>query len=173
MKKFLLTEALLLMLTSCGGNSGLETLGEVESYISDEPERVLDKNYIDVADDSLINVAVEWYSRRGDADGPQNWQIAEHIAKRDAPLPSAQPNCTRACIRLSLLLHAALDSRRRNCRIATPLSFPPSVLILHSRHVPASETAGLHLSRLFPPARRNCCSPPSRPPTIKIIQKNY
>ncbi len=39
MKKFLLTEALLLMLTSCGGNSGLETLGEVESYISDEPER--------------------------------------------------------------------------------------------------------------------------------------
>ena len=105
MKKFLLTEALLLMLTSCGGNSGLETLGEVESYISDEPERALsvldslgdagvrggearakyallrsmalDKNYIDVADDSLINVAVEWYSRRGDADGPQNWQIAD------------------------------------------------------------------------------------------------
>ena len=77
MKKFLLTEALLLMLTSCGGNSGLETLGEVESYISDEPERALYKNYIDVADDSLINVAVEWYSRRGDADGPQNWQIAD------------------------------------------------------------------------------------------------
>lgn len=65
------------MLTSCGGNSGLETLGEVESYISDEPERALDKNYIDVADDSLINVAVEWYSRRGDADGTQNWQIAD------------------------------------------------------------------------------------------------
>ena len=79
----------------------------------------------------------------------------------------------QARLRLSLLLHAALDSRRRNCRIATPLSFPPSVLILHSQHVPASETAGLHLSRLFPPARRNCCSPPSRPPTIKIIQKNY
>ena len=65
------------MLTSCGGNSGLETLGEVESYISDEPERALDKNYIDVADDSLINVAVEWYSHHGDADGPQNWQIAD------------------------------------------------------------------------------------------------
>ena len=75
MKKFLLTEALLLMLTSCGGNSGLETLGEVESYISDEPERALDKNYIDVADDSLINVAVEWYSHHGDADGRRTGRL--------------------------------------------------------------------------------------------------
>ena len=97
MKKIISFATLLLMLTSCGGNSGLETLGEVESYISKEPERALsvldslgdagvrggearakyallrsmalDKNYIDVADDSLINVAVEWYSRHGDADG--------------------------------------------------------------------------------------------------------
>ena len=68
MKKFLLTEALLLMLTSCG---------EARAKYALLRSMALDKNYIDVADDSLINVAVEWYSRRGDADGPQNWQIAD------------------------------------------------------------------------------------------------
>ena len=96
MKKFLLTAALLLLFASCGGNRGLEALREVESYISEEPagalaaldsiadagvrgaearaklallrSMALDKNYVDVTDDSLVSVAVEWYSRHGDAD---------------------------------------------------------------------------------------------------------
>lgn len=96
MKKFLLTAALLLMFASCGGNRELEALREVESYISEEPagalaaldsiadagvrgaearaklallrSMALDKNYVDVTDDSLVSAAVEWYSRHGDAD---------------------------------------------------------------------------------------------------------
>ena len=96
MKKFLLTAALLLLFASCGGNRGLEALRVVESYISEEPagalaaldsiadagvrgaearaklallrSMALDKNYVDVTDDSLVSVAVEWYSRHGDAD---------------------------------------------------------------------------------------------------------
>lgn len=96
MKEYLLAGAVLLVLASCGGNRSLESLAEVEGYISDEPERALavldslegtglrggeaeakfallysmalDKNWIDVADDSLINVAVRRYSRRGSAD---------------------------------------------------------------------------------------------------------
>lgn len=96
MKKFLLTAALLLLFASCGGNRELEALREVESYISEEPagalaaldsiadagvrgaearaklallrSMALDKNYVDVTDDSLVSVAVEWYSRHGDAD---------------------------------------------------------------------------------------------------------
>lgn len=96
MKEYLLAGAVLLVLASCGGSRSLESLAEVEGYISDEPEKALavldslegtglrggeaeakfallysmalDKNWIDVADDSLINVAVRRYSRRGSAD---------------------------------------------------------------------------------------------------------
>ena len=96
MKEYLLAGTVLLALASCSGNRSLESLAEVEGYISDEPEKALavldslegtglrggeaeakfallysmalDKNWIDVADDSLINVAVRRYSRRGSAD---------------------------------------------------------------------------------------------------------
>lgn len=41
MKEYLLAGAVLLVLASCGGNRSLESLAEVEGYISDEPERAL------------------------------------------------------------------------------------------------------------------------------------
>lgn len=89
--------AMLLMLCSCADKEQTRILDEVQSYISEAPEQALetldslsaagdirgreenarfallysmalDKNGIDSVDDSLINVAVKWYSRHGNAD---------------------------------------------------------------------------------------------------------
>lgn len=95
MKK-LLTATCMIVAISCsrGQHDGLI---EVGSYISEQPEKALavldsifatgsvqgkeanarfallysmalDKNYIDVTDDSLINIAVDWYKRHGTAN---------------------------------------------------------------------------------------------------------
>ena len=83
-------------LTSCSDRDVLRTLDDVDTYISERPDSALavldslsgtdirgreanarfallysmalDKNYIDLTDDSLINVAVGWYRRHGTAD---------------------------------------------------------------------------------------------------------
>lgn len=89
--------AMLLMLCSCANKEQTRILDDVRTYISDNPElaletldslsatgsirgregnarfallysMALDKNGIDSVDDSLINVAVKWYSRHGNAD---------------------------------------------------------------------------------------------------------
>ena len=96
MKIFILT-AVILILSSCSARNQAHVLDDVESFISEYPERALsvldslsssgelpgheakarfallysmalDKNYIDSTDDSLINVAVKWYRRHGDPD---------------------------------------------------------------------------------------------------------
>ena len=96
MKIFILT-AVILILSSCSARNQAHVLDDVESFISEDPERALsvldslsssgelpgheakarfallysmalDKNYIDSTDDSLINVAVKWYRRHGDPD---------------------------------------------------------------------------------------------------------
>lgn len=84
------------LLTSCSDRQVLRTLDDVDTYISERPDcalavldslsgtdirgreanarfallysMALDKNYIDLTDDSLINVAVGWYRRHGTAD---------------------------------------------------------------------------------------------------------
>lgn len=85
----------MLGLFSCGTPMGVEAeLGRIEGYIQEEPRRALeelsvmnrdslsraqdrgryslllsmalDKNYIDLKNDSLIMPAVEYYSRHGD-----------------------------------------------------------------------------------------------------------
>ena len=89
MKIYILT-VLFLILSSCSARNQADVLDDVESFISEDPERALsvldslsssgelpghgdkarfallysmalDKNYIDSTDDSLINVAVKWY----------------------------------------------------------------------------------------------------------------
>ena len=96
MKIFILT-AVILILSSCSARNQADVLDDVESFISEDPERALsvldslsssgelpgheakarfallysmalDKNYIDSTDDSLINVAVKWYRRHGSPD---------------------------------------------------------------------------------------------------------
>ena len=96
MKIFILT-AVILILSSCSARNQAHVLDDVESFISEDPERALsvidslsssgelpghgdkarfallysmalDKNYIDSTDDSLINVAVKWYRRHGSPD---------------------------------------------------------------------------------------------------------
>ena len=96
MKIFILT-AVILILSSCSAGNQADVLDDVESFISEDPERALsvldslsssgelpgheakarfallysmalDKNYIDSTDDSLINVAVKWYRRHGSPD---------------------------------------------------------------------------------------------------------
>lgn len=87
---------LILMLASCTGNDSRQSLRSIESYISNKPQMALekldslsktgvkgsqdnakfallysmalDKNAIDITDDSLINIAVKWYERHGNAD---------------------------------------------------------------------------------------------------------
>lgn len=84
------------LLTSCSDRQVLRVLDDVDTYISERPDSALavldslsgtdirgreanarfallysmalDKNYIDLTDDSLINVAVGWYRRHGTAD---------------------------------------------------------------------------------------------------------
>lgn len=84
------------LLTSCSDRQVLRTLDDVDTYISERPDSALavldslsgtdirgreanarfallysmalDKNYLDLTDDSLINVAVGWYRRHGTAD---------------------------------------------------------------------------------------------------------
>ena len=84
------------MTFSCSDRKAGAALDEVSSYISDNPEKALqvldslkgthikgrsdkarfallysmalDKNYIDITSDSIINVAVKWYDRHGNAD---------------------------------------------------------------------------------------------------------
>ena len=84
------------MTFSCSDRNAGAALDEVSSYISDNPEKALqvldslkgthikgrsdkarfallysmalDKNYIDITSDSIINVAVKWYDRHGNAD---------------------------------------------------------------------------------------------------------
>lgn len=81
---------------SCADRVVIRELDDVETYISEHPDSALavldsisamniqgrkanakfallysmalDKNYIDVTDDSLINIAVDWYHRHGTAD---------------------------------------------------------------------------------------------------------
>ena len=96
MKIYILT-VLFLILSSCSARNQAHVLDDVESFISEYPERALsvldslsssgelpgheakarfallysmalDKNYIDSTDDSLINVAVKWYRRHGNPD---------------------------------------------------------------------------------------------------------
>lgn len=96
MKIYILT-VLFLILSSCSARNQADVLDDVESFISEDPERALsvldslsssgelpghgdkarfallysmalDKNYIDSTDDSLINVAVKWYRRHGSPD---------------------------------------------------------------------------------------------------------
>ena len=96
MKIYILT-VLFLILSSCSARNQADVLDDVESFISEDPERALsvldslsssgelpghgdkarfallysmalDKNYIDSIDDSLINIAVDWYKRHGTAD---------------------------------------------------------------------------------------------------------
>ncbi|HIQ85758.1 MAG TPA: hypothetical protein IAC86_08220 [Candidatus Cryptobacteroides excrementigallinarum] len=141
MKEYLLAGAVLLVLASCGGNRSLESLAEVEGYISDEPERALavldslegtglrggeaeakfallysmamDKNWIDVADDSLINVAVRRYSRRGSADerlkayyyqgrvyqnGGDDEAAMESFVKAEASAPDAEDGVAKGML---------------------------------------------------------------------------
>ena len=87
---------LFIMVTCClyNDNSNKNTLNEIEEYIQDNPQKAygelskidrsslhgnkeralffllysmaLDKNYVDIASDSLINRSVEYYSRHGD-----------------------------------------------------------------------------------------------------------
>lgn len=87
---------ILLASASCNYSKLEHVFDDVESYISDRPDSALavldslsagslrgrkanarfallysmalDKNYIDVTDDSLINIAVDWYRRHGSAD---------------------------------------------------------------------------------------------------------
>lgn len=95
--KNILTVCLLFIMVSCAREQSLSELIGIESYISERPEEALaaldslsssgdisgreanakfallysialDKNGIDSADDSLINVAVNWYRRHGAAD---------------------------------------------------------------------------------------------------------
>ena len=95
--KNILTVCLLFIMVSCAREQSLSELIGIESYISERPEEALaaldslsssgdisgreanakfallysialDKNGIDSADDSLINVAVNWYRRHGSAD---------------------------------------------------------------------------------------------------------
>ena len=87
----LFTLLLSTLLMGCGGSIGMRQLGELESRVDDAPDSVLavltradmprwgearalyalltvqaqDKSYIDVADDSLIRVATEYYDHRG------------------------------------------------------------------------------------------------------------
>ncbi len=97
MKKIISALALILILMSaCTGNETRLILDEVESYISERPDSALailrsipaeqlkgrednakyallysmalDKNYIDVTSDSLINVAVEYYDKVKDVE---------------------------------------------------------------------------------------------------------
>lgn len=84
------------LFTSCSDRQVLRMLDDVDTYISERPDSALavldslsgmdirgreanarfallysmalDKNYIDLTDDSLINVAVGWYRRHGTAD---------------------------------------------------------------------------------------------------------
>ena len=96
MKIYILT-VVILILSSCSARNQADVLDDVESFISEDPERALsvldslsssgelpghgdkarfallysmalDKNYIDSTDDSLINVAVKWYRRHGSPD---------------------------------------------------------------------------------------------------------
>ena len=96
MKIFILT-SLFLILASCSPGNQTDVLDDVGFLISEDPERALsvldsmsssgelrgretkarfallysmalDKNYIDSIDDSLINIAVDWYKRHGTAD---------------------------------------------------------------------------------------------------------
>ena len=96
MKIFILT-SLFLILASCSPGNQTDVLDDVGFFISEDPERALsvldsmsssgellgretkarfallysmalDKNYIDSIDDSLINIAVDWYKRHGTAD---------------------------------------------------------------------------------------------------------
>lgn len=141
MKEYLLAGAVLLVLASCGGNRSLESLAEVEGYISDEPEKALavldslgrdglrggeaeakfallysmaqDKNWMDVADDSLINVAVRRYSRRGSADerlkayyyqgcvyqnGGDDEAAMESFVKAEASAPDAEDGVAKGML---------------------------------------------------------------------------
>lgn len=141
MKEYLLAGAVLLVLASCGGSRSLESLAEVEGYISDEPEKALavldslegtglrggeaeaksallysmalDKNWIDVADDSLINVAVRRYSRRGSADerlkayyyqgrvyqnGGDDEAAMESFVKAEASAPDAEDGVAKGML---------------------------------------------------------------------------
>lgn len=141
MKEYLLAGTVLLALASCGGNRSLESLAEVEGYISDEPEKALivldslegtglrggeaeakfallysmalDKNWIDVADDSLINVAVRRYSRRGSADerlkayyyqgcvyqnGGDDEAAMESFVKAEASAPDAEDGVAKGML---------------------------------------------------------------------------
>ena len=82
-----------ILLVGCGGRIGMRQLSEMEARVNDAPDSVLavltatdmprwgearalyalltvqaqDKNYIDVADDSLINVATHYYATSRDA----------------------------------------------------------------------------------------------------------
>lgn len=84
------------LFTSCSDRQVLRMLDDIDTYISERPDSALavldslsgtdicgreanarfallysmalDKNYIDLTDDSLINVAVGWYRRHGTAD---------------------------------------------------------------------------------------------------------
>lgn len=83
-------------MVSCTDHKVIRQLNDVETYINEHPDSALsvldsistagirgreanakfallysmtlDKNYIDVTDDSLVNIAVEWYRRHGSAD---------------------------------------------------------------------------------------------------------
>ena len=87
---------MLFIAVSCGNRQLRETLDDVRNYISERPDSALavlegmkadvgdsrrdraefallysmalDKNYIDLASDSVIAPAVSWYSRHGSAD---------------------------------------------------------------------------------------------------------
>lgn len=87
---------LLLIFFSCSSPEETSSLADVESYIEERPDSALvvldsigkdgirgrkakakhallysmalDKNYIDITNDSIINVAVNWYKRHGTAD---------------------------------------------------------------------------------------------------------
>lgn len=94
MRNFLLFTFAVLFLLSCTSKNIERTLNDVESYIRERPDSALtvldsidrdllksrklrshhallfamalDKNYIDVSDDSLALVALNWYDRHGD-----------------------------------------------------------------------------------------------------------
>lgn len=95
MKNCILIPLLAIFMVSCADRETIRLLDDVESYISEVLtgrgcldslsgtgiqgkeanakfsllySMVRDKNYMDVTDDSLVNIAVDWYRRHGTAD---------------------------------------------------------------------------------------------------------
>lgn len=114
-----------LLVWSCSGPVAESTLRDVRSYIDEYPDSALavldtipegnlrgkkaeaefallysmalDKNYIDMTDDSLINVAVRWYRRHGSADDRlKAWYYQGRVYQNAGDNERAMESFTRA-----------------------------------------------------------------------------